>query len=281
LRQVSSTYASQHLNDRRNFGHFITLSYRAAAAVNWTSLRRASSSAWSSFPVHTLWNWIVVNHPQANSIHFQLLTKRPQPADGWTIRRTLPEAMRSEVVPRVFHFLFATQTPRTRQNQDQRSRLEHYLAGQTQLLQAPVFQTIAASQSFAHSVTNLTASAGSLPLASIREVQRHIQSQSHMLTLQVMKSPSEETPRHPHLVLNLRAVAGRTASRPSMQFVQLAASSQPEMLSSIRSMEKAISKAQAPTVPAMTPPPDMERLTTQVYDQLERQLRIERERRGR
>ena len=282
LPPVSSTYASQRLNDRRSFGHFRTPSYRAAAAVNWTSLLRASTAAWSSFPVRTLWNRIVVDRPRTYNIHFQVLTKKPQPSsDGWTFSRTLSEAKRTVVAHRASHFLFTTRTPGIRQDPDWQSRLEQYLTEQTRLLQSPVFQTITAFQSFAHTVNNFTASAGPLPWVSIREVHRRVQDQSRILTLQVMKPPSEENPRHPQLVLNLRALPGRTASRPSMQFAQLAASSQPEMLSAIRNMEKAISKAQASAMPAMAPTPDMQRLTNQVYDQLERQLRIERERRGR
>lgn len=102
-----------------------------------------------------------------------------------------------------------------------------------------------------------------------------------MLTLEVMKPPSEKNHRHgAQLTLKLHDVMRRTASRPSMQYAQFAAPSQVEILSAIRSMEKAVNKAQGAAMPAMTPVPDMQRLTNQVYDQLERQLRIERERRG-
>ena len=92
---------------------------------------------------------------------------------------------------------------------------------------------------------------------------------------------AKEETRHPHLSLHLRTTVDRVPSRPSMQFTQTATANQPEVLAAIQNVEKAISKVQLVSAPAPHTAADVQQLTVQVYDQLEKQLRIERERRGR
>jgi len=112
-------------------------------------------------------------------------------------------------------------------------------------------------------------------------IQRLIVHQDRMIALHSGGRSSEELRHHSHLTLQLRTEVERTVSRPAMQFVQSAKSSQPELLSTVQRMETAVAKFQTLQVPAATNAPDIPRLTAQVYEQFERQLRIERERRGR
>jgi len=102
-----------------------------------------------------------------------------------------------------------------------------------------------------------------------------------MLVLPVAKPATKDETQHPHLTLHLRGATDRARPLPSMQFAQTATPNQPEVLAAIQNVEKAISKVQLAPAPMTHAVPDVQRLTVQVYDQLERQLRIERERRGR
>jgi hypothetical protein len=116
---------------------------------------------------------------------------------------------------------------------------------------------------------------------SVREFRRALDGQLHMPTLRTVSSASTERSRQTQVELHLRAMAAGGWGRPSMQFTQPASASGQELVSAIRSVEKAVTKIQSAPAPSAPQAPDMQRLTAQVYDHLERQLRIERERRGR
>jgi hypothetical protein len=117
--------------------------------------------------------------------------------------------------------------------------------------------------------------------SALRKSRHELLTQFTMLILPGAKPATKDEIRHPNLILHLREAMDRAHSRPSMQFAQAATPNQPEILSAIRNVEKTLSKVQPALAPTPHAVPDMQRLTSQVYDQLERQLRIERERRGR
>jgi len=113
---------------------------------------------------------------------------------------------------------------------------------------------------------------------SIGELRRQTQERPQIFTLPIFAGRAEH-PQNSRMELHIRHTNNNSWSRPNMQFAEPSPSSQVEMLSSIRNVESAISKIQR--LPAPASPPDVQSLTAQVCDQLERQLRIERERRGR
>jgi hypothetical protein len=140
------------------------------------------------------------------------------------------------------------------------------------------FRTAASTSRFAK---NIFRSQSSSSVLHAKGIQRLIVHQDRMIALHFGGRASEELRQHSHLTLQLHTEVERMPSRPAMQFVQSAQSSQPELLSAIQRMETAVTKLQTLQVPLTTNSPDIPRLTAQVYEQFERQLRIERERRGR
>jgi hypothetical protein len=121
------------------------------------------------------------------------------------------------------------------------------------------------------------------PLRSSAAVGFHrlLEHQSRMFMLPAGRRISDERREHSQLTLHLRTEVDHMGPRPAMQFVQPAQSSPPELLSAIRRMEAAVQKLPSLSTPPTQNAPDIQRLTAQVYEQFERQLRIERERRGR
>ena len=151
------------------------------------------------------------------------------------------------------------------------------------LAAAPIafhFQTVAFSTVILPNLfENLSHSAG-LHLIT-REFRDHTQLRFPAPASTVANPAPARDPRVSKLVLQLRNATEGAYSRPGMQFALGAPGAQLDLLAGMRSVEKALANTQAAPPPTPPPVPDMQQLTTHVYGQLERQLRIERERRGR
>lgn len=158
------------------------------------------------------------------------------------------------------------------------TRIISFFFANAGLFYPPPFRTGASTSGFAKIVFRPQSSSSAL---HGKGIQRLIVHQDRVIALQLGGSASKELRQHSHLTLQLRTEVERMVSRPAMQFVQAAQSGQPELLSAVQRMETAVTRFQTLQAPVTIDAPDIQRLTAQVYEQFERQLRIERERRGR
>ena len=141
-------------------------------------------------------------------------------------------------------------------------------------------QIVATHNQSARPIYALTMHAKRLHLA-LRKSSQELLTQSSMVILPGVKPATRDNLRHPDLILRLRETIDGARSRPSMQFTLPTTTDQQELLTAIRNVEKSLSANHRALPAASNAVPDMQRLTSQVCDQFERQLRIERERRGR
>jgi hypothetical protein len=280
---------------------------QAAAAVAWTSL--LSSTVWTtalssvagsrfSFPVTHLWNH-VLNRAGTNTIPVFLPMSAPKlPAAIADTGSTPAEARLIQFggarLKQTFHAThrlsyFHTAGLCAGTGQVAGSHVERSLerlfqarsTRQAQLFQTTFASTIATAQLTAYGMHTPATSGDGTTFTSIREFRQEIHNQLRMLTLHATTVAAAERSGRAQVELHLRTVEEGGRGRPSMKFAEPASTGEQELLAAIRNVEKAIVKVQSVPMPTASQAPDIQRLTAHVYDQLERQLRIERERRGR
>jgi hypothetical protein len=147
--------------------------------------------------------------------------------------------------------------------------------------QTPLIGAIATIQLARHILHTTAPTRYGPTFTSVREFRRQLHDQRRMFALHAAFAASAEEPARTQLELRLRAADQAGPARPGMQFAQPVSTGGQELLTAIRNIESTLEKVQS--VPALSAPqaPDMQRITAHVFDQLERQLRIDRERRGR
>lgn len=277
------TSVTQHVDLYRTVPPSISVSHRPGGFVQWMSLLQISPAAWAFSSTSALWNCIRVAHHQSFSFHVHVppqIASNPsrerRVRGGWaTLSRTmLPPTSRHYSVTAWMKINQIWQ----RSSWQSRSSLRKFRS--RMVLHTTATQTMTTHNKFSGPIHALAVYAKQLYFL-LKKSNHELLTQSLMVVLPKAKPATEDEKRHPHLILHLRDTMDRARSRPSMQFAQAATPNQPEVLSAIRNMEKVFSKGQRELAPTPHAVPDMQRLTSQIYDQLERQLRIERERRGR
>jgi hypothetical protein len=278
------TDVTQNFDLRRTFSRLISVAYGAAEFFQRTALSQITPMAWSFFPTSFQWNRVRATQQRSFSFHVHLPSQVsvPNPLRETRVRGARPPLSATMLSRTSFrHFVPA------------RMKIDHIWQGNNwqirrglrilrsrTVLQTAATKTVTTHKPTAGPIRALALHAELLHF-TLRKTSHELLTRSSMPVLPGAKPATKDEIRHPHLILHLREAVDRAHSRPSMQFAQAATPNQPEVLSAIRNVEKTLSKVQPVFAPTPHALPDMQLLTSQVYDQLERQLRIERERRGR
>ena len=284
------TNSIQYKGHRRNSSHFLTAAYRPTNPALWTSRLQTASLAWSFFPVTHIWNQMKFGKESApGSISPNRLTMRLEDLGPSGRSRSLAPWMVPllSTLAQIRSLRSHSPAPAAAQQLGQRIDADgksgrvvrEPTLAPAALVFHGTFQTTFATANPASLSGNLTNSTG-FHLA-MREFCGRVQLRLPVPPSTVKAPAPARDPGMSQLVLQMRNATEGAYSRPGMQFAQAAAPvNQSDLLAGMRNVEQALANFQA-SPPVAPPVPDMLQLTTHVYAQLERQLRIERERRGR
>jgi hypothetical protein len=277
------THSTQHNHHHRSSSHFLKAAYQLTAPEVWASRSRSTSLAWSFFPVTHIWSQATLGKKSVETIHHDVARRFgefPRFRQNRYVAPRISEPRFSRLRSPTPASTHQASCEMSSQDKDAKDLRAPTLAAAAIASHSVNFQTVAFSTVILSNFSGSLSHSAGLHLMT-REFREHTQLRFPASASTVANAAPAHAPGVSKLVLQLRNVTESTYSRPGMQFAEAAPGNQSDLLAGMRSVEKALANMQAGPPPTAPQVPDMQQLTTHVYGQLERQLRIERERRGR